>query len=50
VVVAERLPGDWEILSSSHPYEKVSAQMAEWRIEVAAGEEERVIYRARVSY
>lgn len=50
IVVAERLPGDWEILSSNHQHQKVSAQLAEWRIEVAAGAEERLTYRARVRY
>lgn len=50
VVVAERLPGDWEILSSNHQHRKVSAQLAEWRVEVAAGAEVRLTYRARVRY
>lgn len=48
VVVAERLPGDWEIQSSSHPQEKVSAQLVEWRIEVPAGGEQVLRYQARV--
>ncbi|HEX5513044.1 MAG TPA: hypothetical protein VFY81_01480 [Gammaproteobacteria bacterium] len=50
IVVAERLPGDWEIQNSSHPHQKVSAQLVEWRIDVPAEGEERLTYRARVQY
>lgn len=50
LVVAERLPGDWEIESSSHQYQKVSAQLVEWRIELPAGGTETLSYKARVQY
>lgn len=50
LVVAERLPGDWEIQSSSHPHEKVAAQLVEWRIELPAESEQTLTYKARVQY
>jgi hypothetical protein len=50
VVVAKRLPGDWELQSSSHPHQRVSAQLAEWRVEVPAAGEALLTYRARVRY
>lgn len=50
VVVAEQLAGEWEILSSSHPYQKASAQLAEWRIEIPADSEQSLTYAARIRY
>jgi hypothetical protein len=50
VTVAEQLPADWQIQSSSHPHSKSSAQVAEWRIEVPPGGESTLSYRARVQY
>ncbi|MGH6912413.1 MAG: DUF4139 domain-containing protein [Geminicoccales bacterium] len=48
VKVVEHLPGDWEILKSSHPFEKAASDRAEWPIEITADGERTLTYRARV--
>ena len=48
VTVAEPVPGDWNMLSESHPHRKVAADTALWKIEVPAKGEERLTYRVEV--
>ncbi len=48
VQVVEPMPGDWEILSESHPHQKKSAREALWKIRVSAEGEVVLEYRARV--
>ena len=36
VKVREPIPGDWKLLESSHPPQKVSANLAEWEIKIPA--------------
>lgn len=50
VVVAERLPGDWEVLSSSESYTKASATLAEWRLELPAESELELAYHVRIRH
>jgi hypothetical protein len=50
VKVREPIPGDWKMLESSHPQEKVSANLAEWVIEIPAEGETVLTYRVRVRF
>jgi hypothetical protein len=50
VEVREAIGGDWEMLSHSHPYEKLSAQGVEFKVPVAANGESTLTYRVRVTY
>ncbi len=50
VLVEEPIPGDWEILSNTHPYEKVSARLIRFEVPVAKDEEVKVKYRVRFKY
>ena len=47
VLVEEPIPGDWEMLSNSHPYEKVSANLIRFDVPVAKDKEVKVKYRIR---
>lgn len=48
VIDIEKLPGDWEILKASHPYEKKDSQTIEFKVRVPANGEVKINYRARV--
>ncbi len=48
VEVREHLPGDWEILSSSLPYRKLSAFEVQFDVPVKADEQAVLTYRVRV--
>ena len=48
VEVREQLGGDWEILSSSHPYGKLSAFGVSFSVPVPADGEAKLTYRLRV--
>ena len=50
VKVREPIPGDWKILESSHPHQKVSANLAEWEIKIPAEGETVLTYRVRVRF
>jgi len=50
VFVEEPIPGDWEMLSKTHPYEKVSAHLIRFEVPVAKDKEEKVKYRIRFKY
>ena len=50
VKVREPIPGDWQMLESSHEQEKVSANLAEWVIEIPAEGETVLTYRVRVRF
>jgi hypothetical protein len=49
MIDVEKLPGDWEILKSSHPYEKKDSQTIEFTVKVPANGEVKINYRARVT-
>ena len=48
VQVREPMPGDWTVLSSSHPHTKAAAGWATWQVKVPAGGEARLSYRVRI--
>ena len=50
VLVEEPIPGDWEMLSKTHPYEKLSAHLIRFEVPVAKNKEEKVKYRIRFRY
>jgi hypothetical protein len=50
IYVEEPIPGDWETLSNTHPYEKVSARLIRFEIPVAKDQEVKVRYRIRFKY
>lgn len=50
VFVREPIPGDWEMLTESHPHAKKAANTAVWSVTVPAGGETELSYRARVRY
>ena len=50
VVVQEPMPGDWQILSTSHPATKGSSNTSVWRIAVPAESSTTLTYRALVKF
>lgn len=48
VKVVEPMPGDWEIVSASHPHAKGDAHSAVWQIRVPAGGTQALEYSVRV--
>jgi hypothetical protein len=50
VLVEELIPGDWEMLSKTHVYEKLSAHLIRFEVPVAKDKEEKVKYRIRFRY
>jgi len=50
VLVEEPIPGDWEMLSNTHPYEKLSAHLIRFDVPVAKDKEVKVKYRIRFRY
>jgi len=50
VLVEEPIPGDWEMLSNTHPYEKLSAHLIRFEVPVAKDKEAKAKYRIRFKY
>jgi hypothetical protein len=50
VLVEEPIPGDWEMLSNTHSYEKLSAHLIRLEVPVARDKEAKVKYRIRFKY
>jgi len=50
VLVEEPIPGDWEMLSNTHSYEKLSANLIRFEVPVAKDKEVKVKYRIRFRY
>lgn len=50
VFVEEPVPGDWEMLSITHPYEKLSAHRIRFDVPVPKDKEAKVKYRVRFKY
>jgi hypothetical protein len=50
VKVVEPVPGDWTMLSSSHPWKKGDAFAAEFSIPVPRDKEAKLVYRVRMRY
>jgi hypothetical protein len=47
VIVREPVPGDWHMLSTSLPYQKIASHLVEWRIEIPAEGQTILTYRVR---
>jgi len=50
VTVREFLPGEWKVLSESHPHERMDSNNAEWQIEVPAEGSATLQYRVRLKF
>lgn len=50
VTVREPMPGDWAILSESHPHVKAASGTAEWKVSIPAEGRTTLRYRVRVRY
>jgi hypothetical protein len=50
VLVEEPIPGDWEMLSNTHPFEKMSAHLMRFEVPVPKDKEAKVRYRIRFRY
>ncbi len=50
VKVIEPVPGDWEMLRSSHSYEKIEAHTLQYVIDVPKDKEVKVNYRVRIKF
>jgi hypothetical protein len=50
IFVEEPVPGDWEMLSTTHPHEKLSAHLIRFDVPVPRDKEVKVKYRFRVKY
>ena len=50
VFVEEPVPGDWEMLSITHPYEKLSAHLIRFDVPVPKDKEAKIKYRVRFKY
>ena len=50
VTVQEPMPGDWQVLNSSHPFTKSASNTAVWKITVPAEGNTKLTYRSLVKY
>jgi hypothetical protein len=50
VLVEEPIPGDWEMLSNTHSFDKLSAHLIRFDVPVAKDKEVKVKYRIRFKY
>jgi len=50
VLVEEPIPGDWEMLLNTHPFEKLSAHSIRFEVPVSKDKEVKVKYRIRFRY
>jgi hypothetical protein len=50
VLVEEPIPGSWEMISNTHPYEKIQANLIRFIVPVGKGQEVKVRYKVRVRY
>jgi len=50
VTVQEPMPGDWQVLSESHPSTKGSSNTAVWTVSVPAEGSTKLVYRSLVRY
>ncbi len=50
VLVEEPIPGDWEMISNTHPYEKLQANLIRFHVPVGKDQEAKVRYKVRFRY
>ena len=50
VTVMKPIPGDWQMLSESHPHKKTASNTAVWLADVPANGKAQMVYKVRVRY
>lgn len=50
VKVIEPIPGDWDMLRSSHSYEKIEAHTLQFEVDVPKDREAKINYRVRIRF
>jgi len=50
VTILEPVPGDWQVLKTSHPYEKVEAHTLKYRVTIPQDGKTTVVYRLRMTW
>jgi len=50
IKVIEPIPGDWEMLRSSHSYEKIEAHTLQYLVNVPKDQEVKINYRVRIRF
>lgn len=50
ITIREPIPGEWKILSESHPHLKTSSNTAEWKISIPGKHKTSLVYRVRTQY
>jgi hypothetical protein len=50
VTVIEPVPGDWQVLHSTHPFEKIESHTLQYRIPVPREGAAKLVYRVRVRF
>jgi hypothetical protein len=50
ILVEEPIPGDWQMISNTHPYEKIQATLVRFVVPVGKGQEVKVRYKVRIRY
>ncbi|MFW5451220.1 MAG: DUF4139 domain-containing protein [Methylophagaceae bacterium] len=50
VTVREPVPGEWKVITESHPHQKITAGTAEWQVTIPAESSEVLSYRVLVQY
>ena len=50
VTVIEPMPGDWEVLRSTHPHEKMEAHTLRYRVPIAKESTAKLTYRVRLRF
>lgn len=50
VKVMEPIPGDWQMLSESHPHKKAASNTAVWMVDVPSNGKTTLAYKVRVRY
>ncbi len=50
ILVEEPIPGDWEMISNSHPYEKLQTNLIRFHVPVGKNQEVKVRYKIRFRY
>lgn len=50
LIIEEPVPGDWEILSESHPHKKINSTTAQWKLSVSANSQTVLIYSVKIEH
>ena len=50
VTIIEPVPGDWQVMSSNHQYEKIEAHTLKYQISVPRESSAKLVYRVRIRF